>query len=220
MMRRAFIYVLALAAAMAAAARPVCGAQSGQVVDRIVARIESEILTLSEVRELGRYQQLVQGASEAQEKLLDRLIDQWIIEREATSGRFSRPSAAEVDREIARLTAEAGGEEAFRARLRELGLEVAAVRRLIESQMYLSRYLDYRFRPAAQVEPEQIETYYREQLTPQLRARGESVPPLESVAERIRELLTQQEIDRRAERWLADARAQVRVEKMLPGGRQ
>jgi len=219
MMRRAFISVLAFAA-LGLAMPHACAAQSGQVVDRIVARIEGEILTLSEVRELGRYQQLMQGASEPQEKLLDRLIDHWMIAREATSGRFPRPKSEEVDREIARLTAEAGGEEAFRARLLELSLEEAAVRRLIESQMFLSRYLDYRFRPAVQVEPEQIETYYRDQLTPQLRARGETVPPLESVAERIRELLTQQEIDSRAGRWLADARAQLRVEKMLEGGRR
>lgn len=220
MTRRTFIFGLALAATLAAAAPAVCAPQAGRVVDRIVARIEGEVLTLSEVRELGRFQQLVQGQSEPEEKLLDRLIDHWLIEREATAGRFPRPGEEEVDREIARLAAEAGGEEAFRARLQTLGLEPAAVRRLIEAQMYLARYLDYRFRPAAQVEPEQIETYYREQLAPQLRQRGETVPPLESVAERIRELLTQQEIDRRADRWLADARALLRVEKIPPGGRR
>ena len=44
------------------------------MVDRIVARVEHDIITLSEVRELGRYQQLVEGRVADDERLLTQLI--------------------------------------------------------------------------------------------------------------------------------------------------
>jgi hypothetical protein len=203
--------------ASAAAPRAMRYGAEQQVVDRIVARVEDDILTLSEVRELGRFQQLVEGRTEDEQKLLGRLIDQWVLTREAAAARFSQPAEADVNAALAALEKQFGTAEAYRARLRELGLSVEAVRRLVASQLYLSRYLDYRFRPAAQVSQEDVESYYREQLVPQLAARGQPAPALESVSEQIRELLTQREISARAAQWLEEARARVRIE-ILSGG--
>jgi parvulin-like peptidyl-prolyl isomerase len=186
--------------------------QPQQVIDRIVARVDDDIVTLSEVRELGRYQQLVEGRSEDERKLLDRIIDQRILTREAAAARFAAPSEASVDRAVAALEKNFASPEAYRARLKSLGLSSDAVRRLVANQVYLARYLDYRFRPAAQFGAEEIEKYYREQLVPQLAARGQAAPPLESVADQIRELLTQREISDRAEKWLEEARTRVRIE--------
>ena len=145
MRRRTAIASLLLFAALLA--RPAARAQ--QVIDRIVARIEDDIILLSEVRELGRYQQLVDGHSTSDDKLLGQLIDQWVVDREATAAHFVRPVEGDVRGELDQLEKQFKSAEAYRARLRELGLTEAAVRRLIERQLYLSRYLDYKFRPAA-----------------------------------------------------------------------
>ncbi|MBV8515185.1 MAG: hypothetical protein JO260_07775, partial [Acidobacteria bacterium] len=48
-------------------------------IDRIVARVDTDIILLSDVRALQRYQQLVDGKSETDAQVLDRLIDQWIV---------------------------------------------------------------------------------------------------------------------------------------------
>lgn len=207
-MRRAML-MLALSVGMAGA-RLTLTAQ--QVVDRIVARIEDDIITLSEVRELGRYQQLVEGRAGSDDRLLAELIDQWVVNSEATAARFPRPIEAEVDRELDGLGKQFASPEAYRARLRELGLSAAAVRRIVERQLYLMRYLDYKFRPAAQVDAEAIEKYYREQLTPQLTAAGQTVPPLESVEDEIRELLTERQIGERTSRWLDETRSRLKIE--------
>jgi len=183
-----------------------------QVVDRIVARVEDDIITLSEVRELGRYQQLVQGRSDSDDHLLAQLINQWIVNTEATAARFPRPIETEVNRELDHLEKQFPSAEAYRNRLRELGLSAAAVRRLVERQLYLARYLDYKFRPAAQVDTSAIQKYYREQLAPTLTARGQTVPPLENVQEQIRELLVEREISERADRWLEETRSRLKIE--------
>jgi hypothetical protein len=206
-MRRAML-MLALSMGMAGA-RLTLSAQL--VVDRIVARIEDDIITLSEVRELGRYQQLVEGRAGSDDRLLAELIDQWIVNSEATAARFPRPIEAEVNRELDGLEKQFASPEAYRARLRELGLS-AAVRRIVERQLYLVRYLDYKFRPAAQVDAEAIEKYYREQLTPQLTAAGQTVPPLDSVEDEIRELLTERQIGERTSRWLDETRSRLKIE--------
>jgi hypothetical protein len=197
----------------------VAGVFAQQLVDRIVARVEDDILTLSEVRELARYQQLVEGRAESERKLLDRLIDQWILTREAAAARFGPPSGAEANRALAALEKQFASPEAFRARLAELGLTTEAVKRLLSSQVHLARYLDYRFRPASQFGREEIEKYYRDQLVPQMAARGQDTPPLENVTEQIRELLTQREISERAAKWLEEARARTRIEIVWEGAK-
>lgn len=145
-------------------------------------------------------------------KLLDRIIDQRILTREAAAARFVAPFEVDVDRAVAALAKNFESPEAYRARLNALQLSSSAVRRLVASQLYLARYLDYRFRPAAQFGAEEIEKYYKEKFVPQLAARGQTAPPLEAVADQIRELLTQREISDRADKWLQEARTRVRIE--------
>ena len=105
LMRHAcFIFVLLLSAAEAprrlADARP---PQSARVVDRIVARIEGDIILQSQVRELGAFQQLIDGHAESDDKLLEELIEQWVVETEATASHFPQPAQSEIERELARL---------------------------------------------------------------------------------------------------------------------
>lgn len=195
----------------AGAARVAASAE--ELVDRIVARVEGDIITSSEIRELGAFQQLAgRGTASNQDVLLRQLIEQWIVANDAAAARFPLPAAAEVDREIAALRKRSPTPQAFDARLAELKLTAKALRRQVEREIYLERYLDYKFRPTVQIEPEAIERYYREKLVPELHARKETPPPLEKVREQIRELLLQQEITRRTTSWLDLTRAQIHVE--------
>ncbi len=188
-----------------------------RVVDRIVARIENDILTLSELRELGGFQQLLEGRAASEDQLLRQLVEQWITATEAAAARFPQPSEADVNGELERVEKQFSSPEAYRARLRELGLSAESVRRLVERQLYLAGYLDYKFRPAAQVKATQVAQYYSEELAAQLAARGQPVPPLPDVQDKIRELLTQREITARATRWLDEMRSRLRIETALEG---
>lgn len=191
---------------------PVPAAAGQQVVDRIIARVAGDILTLSELRELERFQRLVEGRAADEAGLLRQLLEQWIVENEAAATRFPRPSAERVERELARLAGRFGSAEEYRARLTEVGLTESAVRRLLERQLYLGAFLDYRFRPAVSIEEAEIENYYRSEFVPRLAREGREPPPLAQVAEQIRELLVEREISARAAEWLEESRARLRVE--------
>ncbi len=209
--------VLILAMVIGQAWAPILQAQ--RVVDRIVVRIEDDIIAQSEVRELGRFQQLAMGAEAGARselpgdvELIGRLIDQWIVAAEATASRFPQPKMEESQKEVERLAAQFSSPEKYLERLKELELTPESVLQHIERQIFLARYLDYKLRPASHVESAQVEKYYREDLLPELRKRGQDVPALESVEEQIRELLTQREISTRAAKWLEETRARLKID--------
>jgi hypothetical protein len=200
--------------ALSITARSVAPAQ--QVVDRIIARIADDVLLQSDLRELGQFQQL-QGASvEPESTRLNELIDQWIIEHEGQAAQFPQASAADVDAGIEQLKKNLGGEDAYQKHLKESGLPPASVRRILGRILFYSRYLDYKFRTAAQIDSTAEEKYYNTEFTDQMKARGEKLPPLDSVRPTIHELLVQQDISKRAAEWLTESRSRLKVE-MMPG---
>ena len=208
-------YRIALAAALliACAASPAARAQ--QVVDRIAARVESDIILLSEVRELGAYQLLVNGKKETDAQLLERLIDQWVVRREAEASHFPKPSDDEIERELERVKASLGPPEQFTERLRQSGLDETELHHLLEEQLYLTNYLDSRFRPAVQIDPKAIEEFYEKNVVPLAKQRGEEPPSLDSARDSIREALIQHGITEQADRWLKESRARLHVEKEI-----
>jgi hypothetical protein len=235
-MRRA-IFIFALLASLLGFAANRAGAQTGtdsevtpessvagssgsaatQQVDGVAARIEDDIITESEVRELAAFQLLVDGKSKPRVELIRELSDQWLIRSEATATKYGQPPALDVDRAYAEFVKQFPSAEDFQKRCASAGLTEAAVRRIVAQQLYLSRFIDYRFRPEAQVSDEQVETYYRDEFSPQLKARNEPVPPLDDVDETIREVLIQRAISDRAAKWLGESRDKLKIDIVSPG---
>ena len=185
----------------------------------MAARIEDDILTESEVRELGAFQQLVDGSEKPRTERISELADQWIVRGEIENAKYPPPSAADTDRAYAQLAAQFSSPEDFTKRCAAAGLTEAAVRRMLTQQLYLSRFLDFRFRPAAQIDAKQIETYYDNEFVPQLKARNQTVPPLDDVDDTIREVLIQRAISERATQWLDDTRSRLKIDVVSDGAR-
>ena len=181
-----------LAAAIAAASRWLA---AQEVVDRIVARVENDVILLSDVRALSRYQQFLDGKSESDARVLDRLIDQWIVRTEADVSRSPRPSEADIDRDLSRVRNSFDSEQEYEARRKQAGLNEQDVRAMVASQLYLSNYLDSRFRPAVQIDPKQIEDFYQTAVVPRAKARGQDPPTLDAARDTIQEALIQNGIN-------------------------
>ena len=186
-----------------------------EVVDRIAAQVETDVILLSDVRELGRYQLFVDGKSETDTQILERLIDQWIVRNEANVSRIAQPSDEEVDRSLARLKRSFSSEVEFNDRRKQSGLSEDDVRRMVRSQLYLSNYLDTRFRPSIQIDDKAIEDFYQTRVIPRAQSRGQNPPTLEAAHDFIQEALVQRAINDQADKWLKESRARVRVE-ILP----
>jgi hypothetical protein len=186
-----------------------------QVVDRIVARVENDIILMSEVRALGRYQQFLDGASETDSQILDRLIDQWIVRTEADVSRFPHPSSVEIDRGVARIRQSLGSAEEYESRKQQSGMSDQDIRAMVSAQLYLGNYLDSRFRSAVRIEPQAVEDFYRNVVVPRAKARGQDPPALDAARDSIEEALMQNGINAQADQWLKESRTRLHIEKLL-----
>jgi len=101
---------------------------SQEIVDRIAARVENDIILLSDIRMLSRYQEFLDGKSETDAQILDRLIDQWMVRTEADVARFPHPSEAEIDRSLESLRKSFTSAEQYEARKKQSGLSDSEVR--------------------------------------------------------------------------------------------
>jgi len=189
--------------------------RSQELLDQIAARVEGEVILLSEVRTLSRYQTLVDGKAESDAEILDRLIDQWIVRNEADSARFPRPTNLEVAHGVEHLEVSFASPEEYQARKKQSGLADKEIQRMVAEQLYLSNYLDSRFRPAVQVDAKQVEDFYQQAVVPRAKARNQTPPPLDASREYIQEALVQRGINEQAEVWLKESRARLHVEKFL-----
>jgi hypothetical protein len=193
------------------------GGAVAQVLDGIAARIEDDIITESEVRELGAFQQLVDGSAKPRIEIIQQLANQWIVHGEAVLVAFPPPSKEDVDRAYAEFVKQFSSAQEFQSRCAAVGLTESAVRRILEQQLSLSHFIDYRFRPAAQVDEKQIEAYYNDEFAPQLKAKNQPVPTIEDVEDTIREVLIQRAITDRATKWLDDTRDHLKIDVMAQG---
>jgi hypothetical protein len=186
-------------------------------VDGIAARIEDDIITDSEVDELSAFQELVDGKPKTRDEIIKELADQWIVRGEAALAAFPSPSSADVDRAYQQFVKQFPAEKEFRDRCAALGLTEAAVRRILAQQLFLSRFIDYRFRPAAQIDEAQVEAYYHDEFAPQLEGKKQPVPPLDEVEDTIREVLIQRAISERAAKWLDETREHLKIDIVTQG---
>ncbi len=186
-----------------------------EVVDRIVARVENDIILQSDVRELQEYQELVGEKPEGESAILDRLIDQWIVRAEAELSRFPEPKDEEIERGISRVVKSFGSPEEYEARKKQSGLNDAEVRKIVAAQLYLSNYLDSRFRPSAQIDEKAIEDFYQNAVVPRAKARGQEPPTLEASRDTIQDALVQSDIIEQGNRWLKESRAHLHVQIFL-----
>jgi hypothetical protein len=194
---------------------PAISARSQELLDQIAARVEGDIILLSEVRTLSRYQMLVDGKSESDAAILDRLVDQWMVRNEADTARFPHPSDVEISHGVEHLQASFASPEEYQARKIQSRLSDKEIERMLADQLYLSNYLDSRFRPAVQVSAKQVEDFYQQAVLPRAKARNQPPPALDASRDYIQQALVQQGINEQAAVWLKESRSRLHVEKFL-----
>ncbi len=209
---RQVVLLLALLAPLAAA---------GELLDRIVARVNHRVILESEVEDSLRYQALVAGrdpshfSPEERKQAIDRLVDQALLEDQIDRTTFVRASQQEVDRQIADMRRQLPGtsqDQGWHALLARYGLTEQDVAVLAAEQVDIFRFIDARFRPNIHIDQRSIESYYLEQLIPQLHKNGVREVPLAEVSGKIEEILIQQRINELMELWLRNLRLQEEVQ--------
>ncbi|HEY5611702.1 MAG TPA: hypothetical protein VIL97_10865, partial [Thermoanaerobaculia bacterium] len=155
---------------------------NAEVIDRVAAIIEGEVLTLSEVDQIVTLRLIPRLAGDSEADYRRRVVDAMI----AQSLRFrdvERFGAVDVSRDsiearLREVMARFVSQPEFDAALVRTELTLDEVQALIKRQMQVEAYVEERFSPLIFVSLDAIEAYYRDMWAPQRRARGLAITPL------------------------------------------
>ena len=180
-------------------------------VDRVLAVVNGEPITYSEVLEAIA---LMPGVTPAPtlDEALERLIDARLMEHEARRYLQEPPSEEESEATLRALMDRFATPEDYRATLRRLGVAEDYLRKRIQRELIVDRYVDRRFRPLVQVAQRDVEEYYRTVLLPDLDAG--SPASLVEVESLIRNILEQRDLNRRISAWVDELKSSASIVRL------
>lgn len=190
---------------------------SAQEIDRLLAAVNGKVITtldLQMTRTLNAVLDLAQNKQAQSEKVeLEQLIHQELIRQEMAIYSVSQAQVDEVVQariaDLKKSYAEIGGLSAL---LRQLGLEPDELAGRVRTIVLAEKFVSLRFGPFVTVSPDEVESYYRLRLLPELKERGGPVPSLNEVALMIEALLKENKKNEAFLQWMDNIKNSSRIE--------
>ena len=198
--------------------------RAAEIIDRIVATVNGHIILQSDWEDAVRYQAFVDNHSPDQvpaterKAALDRLIDQELLQEQMRSADFQHATDEQVQRRIGDIRkqyAEGATEQGWHTALSRFGLSEDELKHHAALELDLMKMVDARLGPNVNIDARSIESYYNQELLPQLRQSGEKEIPLAEVSPKIKEILTQQKLNELLVAWLQNLRSGSEIQTEL-----
>lgn len=157
----------------------------GEVIERVLAAADGTPVLLSEVKLLSSLRQLTR------EKAVEALLDEALMQREASRFPQLQPTAEQVEAATTELRSRASGEPD------------SLLQRLARRQLLILAYVEFRFRPLVRVEQDAVRAAWEAEPEPR--------DPFEVRRAALRERLERQALDERIESWIADLRRSAEI---------
>jgi len=190
----------------------IAGPGFSQVVDCIAAKVNADIITLSDIRiiqafgigkgETGRVdaQTLRQTLEEAINR---RVVIELVPENIAVT-------ADEVDQLVQRSKENLGPGE-WQKKLDEFGLEADDLKAYLREVLVYERIISLRFSQSVGVSLKEIESYYNDVYLAAQKARGEEPKPMIQILDDIESEIGKEKIERQISLWIKNLRQQAEV---------
>ncbi len=206
------------ALAMALSIALAVSAMAGQIVDRVVTNVNGHVVLQSDWEQEVAFEALSNGrdpdsfTSAERNAALDRLIDQELLREQLRPAQPAPPEQvtarlAEVRNEVLKLRPDCATEDGWHATLQRYGLTQSSLEKRLSDQIQLMKLVEDRLRPSIHIDQQAVETYYHDQLLPEMTRAGSHATPLPEVFGRIKDLLAQQKMNELLSGWLANLRS-------------
>jgi hypothetical protein len=189
-------------------------ALGGKIVDRVVTNVNGHVVLQSDWEQEIAFEAFSNGrdpdsfTSAERAAALDRLIDQELLREQV---RPSQPApAAEVSARVAevrKLHPDCATDEGWHAKLERYGLSESSLEKRLSDEIQLMKLVEDRLRPSIQIDQRSVESYYQNQLLPEMQKAGNRAKPLTEVFGRIRDLLAEKKMNELLTGWLASLRS-------------
>src|SRR5882757_329243 len=208
----------------AANARP----GQGDVLDRLVAVVNGDVILESDVQEERRFEEVQPYravASITRDRIIERLIDRELILQQAALQPEDAVPARDVEDQIATLRKDIPAckqyhcetDDGWKKYLGDHGFTEEEFSARWKQRMQLLKFIEVRFRNGINIKDSEIKAYYEKTMLPEYAKRNVTPPKLEAIQTRIEEVLLQQEVGALLQDWLKSLRAQGSVRIITPG---
>ena len=185
------------------------------IIDRIAIVVGNSIIKDSDIDRDIRVTDFLNSdalnlSNDARKKAASRLIDQGFIHREILMGDYPMAGVQEADDQLNKITKERfHNGAALNEALRRYGLSEADLRSHFQWQLTVLRFIDARFRPAAYVSDDEIESYLRAHESA-LRGQYPNKDEAE-LRDEVRNILAGEKINQLFFAWLDEQRKSTKV---------
>lgn len=185
------------------------GLCAAEIVDRVAVNIGHHVITETEVVGEARMEAFLDASQPDlsdmnKRKVLDRLVEQYLIRRELEFTRFTPVADQEVEPLFQQTMAQHPG--ALPA-----GITRDQVREHVAWTLTMMRFIEYRFAPAVQISDQQIRQEYRRQAAAFLEKNKTPAPPIDQMRFDLEKLIRQRLVTSALDRWLGEVRTQTSI---------
>jgi peptidyl-prolyl cis-trans isomerase SurA len=203
-------------------------AERGDVVDRIVAIVNGDLVLESDVEEEERFRKLYPYGDDAtktvREQAVTSLIDRTLLLQQEAGF----PQVAVTDEQVKKDeddlrkdlpacgSADCVSDAGWKKFLTAAGFTEDELSDRLRQRIQVLRFVEQRFRAGIRVSDDEIEAFYNKTLLPEYAKNNKPAPPLESISSRIEEILLQQQVSSLLDQWLKSLRDAGHVRVLNP----
>ena len=184
-------------------------AQAGsQLIDRVLARVDGTAITLTDVQAaLGLGLVQPRPGEDPETSAREQLIERDLLLTEIARFPPPEPAAADIEKEIASLEANAG--RRLEALMQATGLDAQRIREMARDTLRIQEYLNQRFGTAAAISEDDARQYY--DTHPAEFTRGGNVLPFLEVQADARQRASDERRRTLVTQWVRDLRTRADV---------
>ena len=204
-------------------------AERGDVVDRIVAIVNGDLVLESDVEEEERFTRLypyrIASGNTLREQAINRLIDRALILQQEKGLVVPEATDAAVEKEERDLRTDlpecvrrdCKSDAGWKTFLTEQGFTEDELQSRLRQRSQVLTFIEQRFRSGIQITDTQIRDFYTGTMLPRYAKEHVPPPPLNVLSSRIEEVLLQQQVSRLLEEWLKTLRESGNVRVLKQG---
>jgi len=189
---------------------------SEEVIDRIVAVVNEEVITLTDLKIAEAFavydQELETGEGNTRSRILEKLIDQKLVLQ--LSGEEISVADEELEETLKRMTKKLGKSE-FDRKLEEFGLAWDDLKECVQEKILYQTIITQKFSKVNPVSVKEIEDYYQRTYVPAQRGKGEEPKPMMEILAEIESSIKQEKIKTQVEDWIANLKEKSDIQIMI-----
>lgn len=203
--------------------------RSGVLVDQVIGIVNDDLILESDVDEERRFAAFQPfnnpSGSFSRDQAIERLVDRDLILQQAKMQPDNRVTEAEATAQLDQLRkdipacrqAHCETDSGWQKFVAAQGFTVPELTQRWQQRMEILKFVEQRFRAGIRITPEEIKTYYDQTLLPAYAQKQVKAPALDTISDRVQEVLLQQRVSALLSDWLQQLKAQGSVRMMRPG---